>query len=189
MATVFAAVTLTACSSDASPSPSTGGPDTDTVDSTLPVNDTVPVEPTTGGSSATSPPVSEAPPTVTTAEALTATIELLSTDLSSNGIDRAVIVAPLLDGAGVGLETQAAVIAALDGVIAVQFIDDAPSALVDDGAAVVDDALLLRLAVSDPSGSSTVVMGEHWLSIDDVSPFTTEVTWTADGLSASFTDR
>jgi hypothetical protein len=118
---------------------------------------------------------SDAPTVVPAGAAVAATITALSAQLDPDESDRKFIVAPLYEGTSFSLEVQVEVVNTLAGVIDVQFIDDAAQALVDDGTAVVDDAILVRLALADLAGPQATLTGEHWESAESITDFTSEV--------------
>jgi hypothetical protein len=101
--------------------------------------------------------------------------------VDSGGADREdslVYVIPLGEGTTIGLDTQAAVVAATESFADVRFIDDRSEVLVDEG--VRDDALLLALGPSVTNGRRATIECAQVESTDEEALWSFELVYRND---------
>ncbi len=94
-----------------------------------------------------------------------------------------VYVAPLGNEKPIPLDVQVSVVDAVADTAVVRFVDEADQAINkdDDGAPVIDDAVLVRLGAVPPDGPTVSVPGELYHTQSDASPVEYKVTETSDG--------
>lgn len=95
-----------------------------------------------------------------------------------------VYVAPLGNEKPIPLDVQVSVVDSVADTAVVRFVDEADQAINkdDDGAPVIDDAVLVRLGAVPPEGGPTVsVPGELYHTEVDALPVEYKVTETPDG--------